>query len=76
MDDTSRRTPAGRGASKAGREAHLRSRRLPRRSIFNSSLEGNTGRAIELGEGEKINDAAFRQLAPQWPPTLRRAFNG
>jgi hypothetical protein len=30
--------------------------------LFNSSLEGNTRRAIDLREGEKINDAAFKQL--------------
>ncbi|HTC45510.1 MAG TPA: DUF1801 domain-containing protein [Steroidobacteraceae bacterium] len=30
--------------------------------LFNSSLEGNTRRAIDLREGEKINHAAFRQL--------------
>jgi hypothetical protein len=29
---------------------------------FNSSLEGNTRRAIDLREGEKINEAAFKQL--------------
>ncbi|MGO9241897.1 MAG: DUF1801 domain-containing protein [Bryobacteraceae bacterium] len=30
--------------------------------LFNSSLEGNTRRAIDLRAGEKINEAAFRQL--------------
>ena len=30
--------------------------------LFNSSLEGNTRRAIDLREGEKINQAAFKQL--------------
>jgi len=30
--------------------------------LFNSSLEGNTRRAIDIREGEKINDAAFKQL--------------
>ena len=30
--------------------------------LFNSSLEGNVRRAIDLREGEKINQAAFRQL--------------
>ena len=30
--------------------------------LFNSSLEGNTRRAIDLREGEKLNEAAFRQL--------------
>ena len=30
--------------------------------LFNSSLEGNLRRAIDFREGEKINEAAFRQL--------------
>jgi hypothetical protein len=30
--------------------------------LFNSSLEGNTRRAIDLREGEKIDEVAFRQL--------------
>jgi hypothetical protein len=32
------------------------------KKLFNSSLEGNTRRAIDLREGAKINEAAFRQL--------------
>ena len=32
------------------------------KNLFNSSLEGNTRRAIDLREGEKINEAAFKQL--------------
>jgi hypothetical protein len=32
------------------------------RKLFNSSLEGNTRRAIDLHEGEKINATAFKQL--------------
>ena len=32
------------------------------KKLFNSSLEGNTRRAIDLRDGEKINEAAFRQL--------------
>jgi hypothetical protein len=32
------------------------------KKLFNSSLEGNTRRAIDIREGEKINEAAFRQL--------------
>jgi hypothetical protein len=31
-------------------------------SLFNSSLEGNTRRAIDFHEGEKINDKAFKDL--------------
>jgi hypothetical protein len=30
--------------------------------LFNSSLEGNVRRAIDFREGEKIDDAAFKQL--------------
>jgi len=30
--------------------------------LFNSSLEGNTRRAIDLHEGDKLNEAAFRAL--------------
>ena len=32
------------------------------KKLFNSSLEGTTRRAIDLREGEKINEAAFKQL--------------
>ena len=32
------------------------------KKLFNSSLEGNTRRAIDIREGEKINATAFRQL--------------
>src|ERR671937_1686045 len=30
--------------------------------LFNSSLEGNTRRAIDLREGEKLNEASFKEL--------------
>jgi len=30
--------------------------------LFNSSLEGNTRRAIDLHEGEKLDEAAFKSL--------------
>jgi hypothetical protein len=30
--------------------------------LFNSSLEGNVRRAIDFREGEKMNQAAFKQL--------------
>jgi hypothetical protein len=30
--------------------------------LFNSSLEGNTRRAIDIREGEKINEKAFKDL--------------
>ena len=32
------------------------------KKLFNSSLEGNTRRAIDLREGEKINEPALKQL--------------
>ena len=32
------------------------------KKLFNSSLEGNTRRAIDFREGEEINETAFRQL--------------
>src|SRR5271169_2461171 len=32
------------------------------KKLFNSSLEGNVRRAIDFREGEKVNEAAFRQL--------------
>lgn len=30
--------------------------------LFNSSLEGNTRRAIDFHEGDKVNEAAFKKL--------------
>ncbi len=30
--------------------------------IFNSSLDGNTRRAIDLHEGDKIDESAFKEL--------------
>jgi hypothetical protein len=32
------------------------------KKLFNSSLEGNVRRAIDIREGEKINETAFKQL--------------
>ena len=32
------------------------------KKLFNSSLEGSTRRAIDIRDGEKINEAAFKQL--------------
>ena len=48
------------------------------KKLFNSSLEGNTRRAIDLSEGEKINEAAFKQLiraavAANWAARAQRA---
>lgn len=33
--------------------------------LFNSSLEGNVRRAIDIREGEKVNEAAFKTLIRQ-----------
>ena len=33
--------------------------------LFNSSLEGNTRRAIDIHEGEKVDESAFKALIPQ-----------
>ena len=30
--------------------------------LFNSSLEGNVRRAIDIREGEKVNEAALKEL--------------
>src|SRR5271163_5059530 len=32
------------------------------KKLFNSSLEGNTRRAIDIHEGEKLNESAFKAL--------------
>jgi len=32
------------------------------KKLFNSSLEGNTRRAIDIREGENLNQAAFKEL--------------
>jgi hypothetical protein len=32
------------------------------RAIFNSSLDGNARRAIDLHEGDEINESAFKEL--------------
>jgi hypothetical protein len=32
------------------------------RKLFNASLEGNTRRAIDIAEGAKIDEAAFKKL--------------
>jgi hypothetical protein len=32
------------------------------KKVFNSSLEGGTRRAIDIREGEKLNEAAFKEL--------------
>ncbi len=43
--------------------------------LFNSSLEGNARRAIDLREGEKIDEAAFKQLI-RWRPMPQCARGG
>jgi hypothetical protein len=47
--------------------------------LFNSSLEGNTRRAIDIRKGEKLNEAAFKELirsavAANSAALARRAF--
>jgi hypothetical protein len=32
------------------------------KKLFNSSLDGNIRRAIDIGEGDKLNEAAFKAL--------------
>ena len=46
------------------RQADLRQGSLVRgpSSLFNSSLEGNVRRAIDIHEGEKVNEAALKEL--------------
>ena len=68
-----------RGGVHEGREAHVRpGRQDPRPSrLFNSSLEGNTRRAIDIHEGEKVDAGAFKALvkaavAQNGPPAKKR----
>ncbi len=52
---------------------------IPDRSrLFNSSLEGNTRRAIDIREGDKVDAGAFKALvkaavAQNGPPAKKRA---
>src|SRR6202030_3292895 len=49
------------------REAYLRQGRVseePAR-LFNSSLDGNTRRAIDIHEGEEVDESAFKALVRQ-----------
>jgi hypothetical protein len=32
------------------------------KSLFNSSLEGHARRAIDIREGDKVNESAFKKL--------------
>lgn len=48
------------------------------KKLFNSSLEGNTRRAIDIREGDKLDEAAFKELirsavAANSAPRARRA---
>ena len=45
-------------------------------NLFNSSLEGNARRAIDMREGEKINEAAFKQLIRAAVAANTAAANG
>ncbi len=50
---------------KSRREADLRARAAALKDparLFNSSLEGNARRAIDIHEGDKINEAALKTL--------------
>jgi hypothetical protein len=49
------------------REAYLRQGRISEGSarLFNSSLDGNTRRAIDIHEGEEIDEPAFQALIRQ-----------
>ena len=53
---------------KKRREAHLRQGRVfwkdPAR-LFNSSLDGNVRRAIDIHEGEAVDELAFKALVRQ-----------
>jgi hypothetical protein len=55
---------SARGDVLEGREAHVRQgASLPDPSrLFNSSLEGNTRRAIDIHEGETVDAGAFKAL--------------
>ena len=50
-----------------GREADLRQGGFPEdpAGLFNASLEGNMRRAIDIHEGDEINEPAFRALVRQ-----------
>jgi hypothetical protein len=60
----SRRNHLHRRDVQEGREADLRQGRLREdpAGLFNSSLEGNTRRAIDFPEGAKIDEKALKAL--------------
>ena len=54
---------AGESYKKAVKLTFAKGASLPDPSgLFNSSLEGNTRRAIDIHEGEEIDEAAFKTL--------------
>jgi hypothetical protein len=68
-----------RGGVHEGREAHVaRGATIPDPwRLFNSSLEGNTRRAIDIHEGEKVDAGTFKALvkaavAQNGPPAKKR----
>ena len=53
----------GKTSKEAVKLTFFRGASLPDpKKLFTSSLEGNVRRAIDFREGEKINEAAFKQL--------------
>jgi hypothetical protein len=42
------------------------------KKLFNSSLEGNTRRALDIAEGEKVDAAAFKALVKAAVATNRK----
>ena len=68
----------GEAYTKVVKLTFARGARVPDASrLFNSSLEGNTRRAIDIHEGEKVDAAAFRALvkaavAQNGPPAKKR----
>jgi hypothetical protein len=68
----------GEAYAKVVKLTFARGARIPDPSrLFNSSLEGNTRRAIDIHEGEKVDAGAFKALvkaavAQNGPPATRR----
>jgi hypothetical protein len=69
----------GEAYTKVVKLTFARGARIPDPSrLFNSSLEGNTRRAIDIHEGEKVDARAFKALvkaavARNGPPAKKRA---
>jgi hypothetical protein len=47
-----------------------------KKKVFNSSLDGNARRAIDLHEGETVNEAAFKKLVRAAVEANRAALAG